>query len=70
MISAIEAKALATALTLEDVEDVIRAKAQQGATDAMFPIVRWHGDFDPVLFAAGYTIRLGGMNDEVVIVEW
>jgi len=70
MISATEAKALAAKLTLEDVEDAIRIKAGWGQSDTTFPVARWNKSFDPVLIAAGYTIRLGGMNDEVVIVEW
>lgn len=70
MISAQEAKQLATPITLEEIENRIKQSAKQGSMDITFPLARWNPEVAPALVDAGYVIRRGGTHDEVVIVEW
>lgn len=70
MISATEAKQLTTPITLEEIEGRIKQNAQQGGTDTCFPMARWNPEIAPALVDAGYVIRRGGIDNNVVIVEW
>ena len=69
MISAAEAKQLSTPITIEEIEARIRQRAPH-MTDTTFPLNRWNPELEPVLAEAGYVVKRGGLNDEVVIVEW